>query len=310
MKYTDKLIAKDPFEYTEEVSQLFLKSMEECVRHHYKNSKQYSKFCDQEGFSPEILNDENDLEKIPIVFVNIYKHYYLKSIEDNEIELVLTSSGTGGQKSQIVLDKTSLERVKLIARKVYDSLGMVDDDEIVNCIIFNYDPSIVKDLGTAFTDELLTSFTKTDKIYYAFVWDYKKNDFIFNIPGTINKLLEFEAAGLPVRLLGFPAFILEAFRIFEKRYNRKMKLNPDSFVMTGGGWKTNEDKKVEREVLRKYMAGMMGIKTSNIRDLLGMVEHGIPYVECKNGKMHIPVYGRVSIRDTITMKKLDYGEME
>ena len=39
-----------------------------------------------------------------------------------------------------------------------------------------------------------------------------------------------------------------------------------------------------------------------------MVEHGIPYVDSKNGELKIPNYARVIIRDPKTMKPLGYGK--
>jgi len=39
-----------------------------------------------------------------------------------------------------------------------------------------------------------------------------------------------------------------------------------------------------------------------------MVEHGVPYVDCKMGNFHIPNYGRIIVRDPATLKPLGYGK--
>ena len=46
----------------------------------------------------------------------------------------------------------------------------------------------------------------------------------------------------------------------------------------------------------------------NVRDLYGMVEHGVPYCECEKWRMHIPNYSRVLVRDPITLEVLPPGQ--
>ncbi len=41
--------------------------------------------------------------------------------------------------------------------------------------------------------------------------------------------------------------------------------------------------------------------------MFGMVEHGIPYVDCELGRLHIPNFSRVYIRDPKTMNILKNG---
>ena len=44
-----------------------------------------------------------------------------------------------------------------------------------------------------------------------------------------------------------------------------------------------------------------------MRDFYGFVEHGVPYVTCAEGHFHVPIYGRVFIRDPLTLKLLPEG---
>jgi hypothetical protein len=125
---------------------------------------------------------------------------------------------------------------------------------------------------------------------------------------VIEVLREFEREGLPVRLLGFPAFIYEVLQHYRDRYRATFRFHPDSFALTGGGWKKQEDQKVGRDDLVRFIRDMTGIPCENMRDLFGMVEHGVPYVECSLGNMHVPVYSRVFVKDPATLRNLPYGQ--
>lgn len=308
MSYVDSLIDASPFVYNETVERLFVQAMHEAVQHHYAECTQYRNFLDYCGFRPS-LQTNADVLHLPPIHVNVFKEYDLVSGPRENIVLSLTSSGTTGKKSKNFLDQISLDRVRKIARNVYAALGMVDDQALVNYCCFTYDPRIAKDLGTAFTDELLTGFTRRNKVYYTFQYDQSTNNFEFDLKQVAAIFRQYEEEGLPVRLLGFPAFIYEALEYYESTTGRWLKFHPDSFLMTGGGWKKKEDKKVTRSEFVHFIEEMTGVPGSNVRDLFGMVEHGVPYVECRLGNMHVPVYARVAIKDPCTMENLDYGEV-
>lgn len=62
-----------------------------------------------------------------------------------------------------------------------------------------------------------------------------------------------------------------------------------SAVLTGGGWKIYEDKKLPHEEFRKRVENILGIPETNCIDLYGMVEGNGWMVQCKEGHyLHIP----------------------
>jgi hypothetical protein len=111
-----------------------------------------------------------------------------------------------------------------------------------------------------------------------------------------------------VRLVGFPAFALKLTEEFKRLHGRYPRLNPGSSVVTGGGWKTLADEAIDKQVYRKILADNLGIPVERERDLFGMVEHGVPYVDCRLGNFHIPNYGRVIARDPGTLLPLGCGK--
>jgi len=303
-KNTEKLFESDPFDFSSDSLSLFRESFKEMAIHHY-NSHPFFKFIfDKVGLHPSLISSEEDMEKVPALMVHLFKEKEFLSVPEKEIVLTLTSSGTGGQKSQQRLDQLSLDNVKKLAYKIHESLGITGHEK-VNYLCFTYDPNVATDLGTAFTDELLTSFTGRSEVYYAIEWREEKKDFELNVDGVIETLKRFEKEKLAVRILGFPAFLYKIL----KDHDLKLKLPPNSWVQTGGGWKNHADEEIPKSEFRRFIKESLGIPEENCRDLFGMVEHGIPYVDCRLGKMHIPNYARVYVRGPQNLKVLPEGEI-
>jgi phenylacetate-coenzyme A ligase PaaK-like adenylate-forming protein len=303
MKATDKLLNSDPFDFSPETKSLFLESFKENALHHYHQHEFTRKFWDKLGFHPSSLEIEDDLQRVPGTMVHLFKEHELCSVPKEDLVLTLTSSGTGGQKSRQFLDERSLANVKKLALMIHQSLGMANSEKY-NYLCFTYDPKVANDLGTAFTDELLTNFTGKNEVYYAIQWDSEKNDFYLNEAGVVETLKRFADSKLMTRILGFPAFLYE---ILEK-HQIKLDLGADSWLQTGGGWKGKADKEIPKKEFRKFIQERLGIPEKNQRDLFGMVEHGIPYVDCEWGNLHIPNYARVYIRSPQDLSLRPKGE--
>lgn len=300
---TDALLESAPFDFSAGAKKLFLESFKENALHHYGKHEFTRKLWDHLGFHPSMLKAEEDLVKVPGTMVHLFKEHEFCSVPKEELALVLTSSGTGGQKSQQFLDGLSLDNVKRLALTIHQALGMADPRKY-NYLCFTYDPAVANDLGTAFTDELLTNFTGKNEVYYAIQWNDKSKDFELNEEGVLQTLKRFETSDIPTRILGFPALL---FEIITKN-NLKLDLGKDSWLQTGGGWKGKADKEIPKLEFRKLIEEKLGIPQRNQRDLFGMVEHGIPYVDCSKGNLHIPNYARVYTRSPFDLGLLPKGE--
>lgn len=301
MKATRTLLDSDPFDFSSEAKGLFLESFKENALHHYERHEFTRKLWDRYGFDPKSLATEGDLSFVPGTMVHLYKEHEFCSVPREELELILTSSGTGGQKSQQFLNRESLSNVKALALSIHRALGMASEREY-NYLCFTYDPKVAGDLGTAFTDELLTNFTGKKEVYYAIQWN--GNDFELNEAGVIETLRRFEKSGTPTRILGFPALLFEMM----EKYDLRLDLGEDSWLQTGGGWKGKADKEIPKKDFRKLVKERLGIPEENQRDLFGMVEHGIPYVDCERGNLHVPNFSRVFVRSPRDLSPLPKGE--
>jgi hypothetical protein len=300
---TQALLFSSPFDQSPQGRQLFINSFGENALFHYEHHEFTRKFWDKMGFHPSQVKSETDLQFVPATMVHLFKEHEMYSVPKEEIVLTLTSSGTAGQKSRQFLNQISLDNVKKLALNIHVALGMASELKY-NYLCFTYDPKKAADLGTAFTDELLTNFTGKNEIYYAIQWSESAADFEFNEKGVVETLKRFAASGLPTRILGFPAML---FEILEKN-NIHLDLGKGSWLQTGGGWKGKADKEIAKPDFRKLIEDRLGIPQANQRDLFGMVEHGIPYVDCEKGNLHISSYARVFTRSPFDMKLLPQGE--
>ncbi len=292
------------FAHTPATDRLFDEAMGEALRWHWQRCPDYRHFLERHGIRAERLPERP--EEIPPVFVTIFKEHRLVSIPDRQIDLELTSSGTGGQRSAIVLDRRSRRRILQIVDHIFGSLGMIDRDETANYLCFTYDPRVAKNVGTAFSDKILTGLTKRRQVFYAIRWNTAAGDFAFDLAATVAQVRRFARRPEPLRILGFPAHLWQVCDVLEQAGER-LALGPRSFIITGGGWKVHQDREVTKEVFRERVCRVLGLPEANLRDTYGMVEHGIPYVDCEKGRLHVPIFARVRAVDPETLAPLPAG---
>ncbi|MBI3039242.1 hypothetical protein HYY75_09375, partial [bacterium] len=289
----------DAYSHGELTDALFDKAMNEALQWHISNCPEFALFLKRKGF--KFSGEESFLpEEIPPIFVTIFKEFRLISIPERKIKLELTSSGTTGQRSAIVLDARSLGRILKIVPNIFGSLGLVNQKEKVNYLCFTYDPRVAKNVGTAFSDKVMTGFTQKKSVFYAIQWNSSSASFEFDLDLTVSRLLRLSKQPEAVRILGFPAYLWQVCDELEKR-RKRLKLGDSSFVLTGGGWKIHKDREVTKELFKDRVAYVLGIPERNVRDSYGMVEHGIPYVDCEFGKLHVPIYSRARVVDPETL---------
>lgn len=304
----DALFETPPFEYSPRTSRAFLAAMRAALAFQGARAPVLRGLYRDQGFSPASVRSERDMRRVPFLSVAALKERDLTTLPYRRIALELKSSGTTGQRSRTQLDRGSLLRVRRLIWRVFEDIGLTDLERAHDYICFTYDPAVAKDLGTAWTDKLLAGFTRQGEVFYTFRWSREKKDFYNDVDGSVAALRRIEERGSLARLIGFPAFALKLTEEYKKRYGRYPRLNPGSSVVTGGGWKTLADEAVDKKVYRKILASNLGIPADNVRDLFGMVEHGVPYVDCRLGCFHVPNYGRVIVRHPGTLAPLGYGE--
>lgn len=295
----------DAFAHNSANEELFNRAMSEALRWHAAHCPEFKAFLQDSG----LVDFKRDYfpEQIPPLLVTIFKEFRLVSVSEKQVKIELTSSGTGGRKSAIVLDRRSYKRILKIVDNIFASLGLVNRTQKVNYLCFAYDPKVAGTVGTAFSDKMLTGLTARRSVFYAIRWSEADKDFSFDLEATVKKLIEFSRRPEPVRILGFPAYLWQVCNRLEEK-GLTLNLGVDSYIITGGGWKMHQDQEVTKDAFKDRIERVLGIPRQNLRDLFGMVEHGIPYVDCEAGRLHVPIYARAMVVDPESLQPVKDGE--
>ncbi|MCO4794198.1 MAG: acyl-protein synthase [Bacteriovoracaceae bacterium] len=299
----------NPYSFTNEDESLFLSAMKQNITWHQERCEFYRKLLEMEKFNTSQLETIDDLHKIPHIFANYFKRNEIKSITEEDVALHLTSSGTSGQKSQMFFDDWTIGSAQRMVEWIWKENGWIDDKQDVNYLLYTYEPEEGSKLGTAYTDNFLCKFAPINEVFYALKFLGKDKGHKFDVFGCIEALKKFEAEGKPVRIFGFPAFLYFTIKQMKELGIEPLKLNPESFVFLGGGWKGNQEKAIDKLDFYREVEEMLGIPDHRLRDGFGSVEHCIPYIEGNRHEFRIPTWSRVIIRDVKTLEPLKDGEV-
>ncbi|MBC7128350.1 MAG: hypothetical protein H5T45_01285 [Thermoplasmatales archaeon] len=103
----------------------------------------------------------------------------------------------------------------------------------------------------------------------------------------LNLLKEIEKERKQVYILTFPYQLNDLMNLMEEE-GFYLNLTKDSVIITGGGWKIYENKKVSSEEFAKRIEEFFGIDINNYRDIYGMSEMNGLAIECEERYKHIP----------------------
>jgi phenylacetate-coenzyme A ligase PaaK-like adenylate-forming protein len=299
---------KEPYLNHSETDDLFLSAMKENISWHRDNNEFYKKLLDSKNFDTTDLKSIKDLDKVPYIIANFFKFHELKSVDDKDISLHLTSSGTTGQKSQIFFDEWTIGSAQRMVDWIYSYNDWLSEEK-TNYLLFTYEPEEGSKLGTAYTDNFLCKYAPINSVHYGLRYLGKKEGHKFDVFGCIRTLQDYERDGKPVRVFGFPSFFYFTLKKMKEFGMKPLKLNPESLVFLGGGWKGHQDKAISKTEFYSLCEEMLSIPNARLRDGFGSVEHCIPYIECSNHNFHIPTWSRVLIRDVKTLKPVKDGEI-
>lgn len=300
-----RLFELDALSAGTEADARFLEATRAACIWHIERCSTYKTLCEQTGFKPEQLQSIADLPSIPWLMVNVFKRYHLTSVPESEIVATFTSSGTTGQKSHIAWDKGSMQRQDAMRDAIMQSLGLVSDQP-VNYLIFAYAPDVSGGKGAAHAQSRYAGFAPAADSFFAIHAD-EHGEATFDANECLDRLTAFAATGLPLRIIGFPAF---AWRVLQELERRDLKLEfpAESLIILAGGWKGAQDEAVSKDVFGQIAWSHLGISAARIRDVFGFVEHGVPYLTCEAGRFHVPVYSRAFARKPGTLELLPQGE--
>lgn len=285
--------------------EIFVNAMRESILHHYTHNSFYKSFLDTKNYNPESIQSITDIESIPFLPASFLKYHEIKSIDDSEIEVHAVSSGTRGQKSQVFLDKNTIQLATKMAIKMmryHKFISLIP----TNYFILGYEPVKGNKAGNVQLSQAMTRFAPAMNKLYALRsigGNYQIDTF-----GIKEGLLKFNKQKLPVRIMGFPSYLYMVIKTMQESGIKPLKLNKKSIVLTGGGWKNYDDIMIDKNEYYTLIEQYLGIPKENCRDFYSAVEHSVAYPECKNHHMHVPIWSRAIIRDVKTLQPLGYNQ--
>jgi len=286
----DDILQIPPFSLTKpEKDALLTDRLLQLTKKHIANCPEYSGMIKAKGFNPETCCTYYD---IPFLPVSLFKNLNLKSISEENVFKVMTSSGTTGQAvSKIYLDKeTASVQQKVLVKIVSEFTG---SGRMPMLIIDS--PSVVKDramFSARGAGILGFSIFGSDRAYAL------NEDMEIDIK-AVQSFLE-KHQGKPILLFGFTFMVWLHFYKELLQLDQKIDLS-NGVLIHGGGWKKLLSEAVSKEVFKQKLTDVCGL--SNIHDYYGMVEQtGCIYMECEQGHLHASVFS-----DVITRRYQDFS---
>lgn len=290
------LLEKPPFSLEKEPKEAVLtKRLLELTNFHTENCPQYSSMLRAVGFDAGKCASYYD---IPFLPVSLFKELDLRSVAQEDVFKVMTSSGTTGQAvSRIYLDrKTASTQQKVLTKIVSEFTG---SQRLPMLIIDS--PSVIRNramFSARGAGILGFSIFGTDKVYAL-------NDAMeIDVP-AITTFLE-KHQGKKVLLFGF------TFMVWLHFYKELIKLDhkfdlQQGILIHGGGWKKLASEAVTKEEFKQRLMDVCGL--ANIHDYYGMVEQtGCIYMECEHGHLHASIFSDVITRRHTDFSPCAFGE--
>lgn len=296
-------LSPDPYD-TEGTEEIFIRAVKENILYHQKNCKDYNRILSTAGYNPRNLRSESDLACIPVIPTLYLKKHPACSVPREKLAVVAKSSGTGGLQSKIPIDRKSLFLGMAMAGKIFRFHGLISPLP-TNYGILGYKPDPKTAAGAARTLYGATKFAPA--AHRAYAVKQGNDGFEPDMDGFIKSLSFYEKALLPVRIMGFPAYLWYLLEFLEGQ-GLCFRFAPGSKVILGGGWKTSQNHRVSREELFRKTRHYLGIREASCYEFFSAVEHPVSYCCCKNHHFHVPIYSRVIIRDFHTLEPLPYGK--
>ena len=264
----------------------------ELNKYHYSNSKEYARICDV--IFPDSFSAKN-VEDLPFLPVSSFKNFDLKSINEDKVYKVLTSSGTTGTvPSRIYLDReTSVLQTKSLSKIVGHILGsarlpmlIIDSKDVIK----NRESFSARGAGILG----LSTFGK-DHTYLL--------DENYHVDKDVLNVFLDKYNGEPIFIFGFTFMVWQY--LHELAIERKIDFSK-AIMIHSGGWKKLVEMSVDNQTFKKEMFKKFGL--SKVYNFYGMIEQiGSIFIENSKGYLHCPNFADVIIRNPVDFSVQPHG---
>jgi long-chain-fatty-acid---luciferin-component ligase len=263
----------------------------ELVRHsvafHDQANPHFHQQCVLNQLTPDDLHSLDDLRRVPLVSVPNFKKCdagRLLSVPLDGIDLEIQSTGTSGIPSVARRDALTTTRACLALVALYrEFFGLGHGMGFFFCP----SPAETPEMGMVKVFNLFSGLLD-DRVYLV-------HDFTFQPEEAVAGLRAW--AGRQSRhLFGPPFMIARLLRHLEEK-DLRLSLDPDSLVITLGGWKRFNRERISRALFDRKLQTYLGVSADRIRDMYGLVESNLLAIECEHHRKHVPPWCHVTVRD-------------
>lgn len=281
----------DPAKTYRQSAECWSSSLVEAIRksamEHANRNGFFKAQCDAIDLDPSAIADIGDFRRIPLIPVSMFKRpdaHLLLTCPLSEIENEIRSTGTSGIPSVARRDGRTLTRVLLAVTGIYrEFLGLSGGTGIF------LSPSTAEapEMGMVKVFNILNGiFDKRLNLVENYTFD----------PGAAADLIRHEKGRMTRHIIGPPFLVARLLRHLESK-SIDLRLDPDSVILTLGGWKRYTGESIQQEEFRARCHSLLGIDPGNMRDMYGMIESNMLAVECPYHRKHVPPWCYVSVRD-------------
>ncbi|MUJ24099.1 long-chain fatty acid--CoA ligase [Aliivibrio fischeri] len=292
----DLIFMTKPQEWSfEEQKEIRDKLVREAFYFHYNRNEEYRNYC----INQHVSDNLHTIDEIPVFPTSVFKYKKLHTVTAEDIENWYTSSGTRGVKSHIARDRLSIERLlgsvnfgmKYVGDWFEHQMELINlgpDRFNTNNIWFKYVMSLVELLyPTEFTVD-------NDKI------DFEK---------TVKHLFRIKNSKKDICLIGPPFFVYLLCQ-YMKENNIEFKGGDRVHIITGGGWKSNQNDSLDRADFNQLLMNTFQLdKINQIRDTFNQVELNTCFFEDEFQRKHVPPWVYARALDPETLKPVADGEI-
>ncbi|WP_229397923.1 LuxE/PaaK family acyltransferase [Micromonospora okii] len=270
-----------------------LPELVELTEHHRARSPEYARLLAALGHPPGRRYDR--LADLPWLPVRLFKHHVLKSIPDDEVFKVLTSSGTTGDVSRIFLDR---EAAGLQQKMLSATLGAVTGPKRL--------PMLLVDTRALFKNR--ASFSARGAGVLGLMNFGRDHTFVLDEqerpdPEAVRAFLD-RHGDRPFLIFGFT--FMTWLYLYELAREHSFDLS-NGILIHSGGWKKLVDRAVDNAEFRRRLTADTGLR--RIHNFYGMVEQiGTTFLEGPDGGgLYCPDFADVIVRDPRTWAEVPAG---
>ncbi|GAA2694050.1 LuxE/PaaK family acyltransferase [Actinoplanes palleronii] len=257
---------------------------------HRAHCEPYDRILSASGFTAA-----SEISDLPWLPVRLFKTLELKSIPDDEVFKILTSSGTTGDVSKIYLDKAAAaEQQRRLAATVQTVLGP------------KRLPMLLVDTKAMLKDR--RSFSARGAGVLGMSTFGRDHVWALDLDGQVDlqAIRDFltKHGDAPFLIFGFTFLVW--LHLYEVARDHGLDLS-NGILIHSGGWKKLVDQAVSPDEFRKRLAG---VGLTRIHNYYGMVEQiGTIFLEGPDGgALYCPDFADVVVRDPETWAELPPGK--